>query len=228
MKKYIFGAVVGFIVITVSVFGQAVDKSQYKAIDPFDYKLNAEKAAKGRVEKFKSVVQFDSQSGTTFSFSSLDQGTTLTGLKSDKYINPPAAAQRVTIYYTATKGAIDSLTLDEIDYTNSTEAGIGLKKSTVPASSGIRKSDYKEIELLHYKIDAENAQRDDVRKYKSTVKFSSQDGIKLSFTNLDGGTLISPKVSRRFPSFTPNQRVTIYYTATKGIVDSLTLDDVEF
>jgi hypothetical protein len=227
MKKQFFGAGVCLFVIAVSAFGQAVNKSQYKAIDPFDYKLDEEKAAKGRVEKFKSVVQFVSQSGTVFSFSSLDQGTTL-GLKSNKHINPPAASQKVTIYYTATKGIIDSLILDEIDFNNSTEAGIGLRKSTVPASSGIRKSDYKAIDPFDYKMDAENAQRGDVRKYKSAVKFSSQDGIKFSFLSLDGGTLISPRVSRRFPSLAPDQKVTVYYTASKGIIDSLTLDDMEF
>ena len=212
--------------ITVSTFGQAVDRSQYKAIDPFDYRLDEEHAAKGRVERFKSVVQFVSQNGTVLSFASLDQGTTL-GLKSNRPINPPPAAQRVTVYYTATKGISDSLVLDEIDFDNTTEAGIGLIKSAVPGSSGIKKSDYKEIDLFEYKMDEENAQRGDVRKYKSTVKFLSQDGIKFSFISFDGGIPILLKVSRRFPVLAPEQTVTIYYTATKGVVDSLTLDDIE-
>ena len=114
MKKQLYGALLYFLIITVPAFGQAVDKSQYKAIDPFDYKLNEAKAAKGRVEKFKSVVRFVSQNGAVFSFASLDQRTALE-LKSNKHINPPAADQKVTIYYTAAKGIVDSLALDDVE-----------------------------------------------------------------------------------------------------------------
>jgi len=35
------------------------------------------------------------------------------------------------------------------------------------------------------------------------------------------------KVGRRIPPMKSDQKVTIYYTATKGIVDSLVLNDIE-
>ena len=229
MKKPFLGLAVWFFLLAGFVYGQTVDKAQYKAIDPFDYKLDEEKAARGAVRKFKSVVQFVSQNGTVFSFSSLDQFTKL-NVTANRHMDPPSAAQRVTIYFTATKGIIDALILDEIDTGNSTEAGIGLTKSTIPASSGIRKSDYKEIDPVDYWMDAEFAQRGEVRKYKSTVLFSSQNGISYSFVNTgdEKADLLTMKAGRRFALMTANQKVTIYYTATKGIVDSLFLDDIEF
>ena len=213
--------------ITVSVFGQTIDRSKYTAIDPFDYKLDEEKAARGAVRTFKSVVQFVSQNGTVFTFSSLDQGTML-DLRLSRHLPPPSTSQRVTVYYTATKGIIDTLALDEIDFNNTTEEGIGLKKSAVQSSSGIRKSDFREIDPFDYKIDAENSQRGDVRRYKSTVLFSSQNGISYTFVSTDGGTMLSLKVGQRLAPMKPDQKVTIYYTATKGIVDSLILNDIEF
>lgn len=216
----------GLFCLPAAVQAQAVDKAQYKAIDPFDYKLEEEKAAKGAVRKYKSVVQYVSQSGSVLNFASLDQNTKMS-LSVARNISALAAAQRVTIYYTATKGIIDALALDEIDASNTTEAGIGLAKPVVSASSGIKKADYNEIDPFDYKIDAENAQRGETRKFKSTVLFSGQSGINYSFVSLDEGTMLSMKVGRRIPPLTANQKVTIFYTATKGIVDSLFLDDIE-
>ena len=226
MKKPLAGLTVCFFIFTGSVFAQTVDKTQYKAIDPFDYKLAEEKTPRGEVRKYVSVVQFESRNGSVFSFISLDQGTHLE-LNVSGQLNPPSAAQKAAVYYTATKGIIDTLVLDEIDISKTTEAGINLVKSTVPASSGIRKSDYKEIDPFDYKSEAEFAQRDEVRKYKSKVQFSAQSGTLFSFIDTESGTLLSLKVGRRFPPIKENQKVTIYYTATKGIVDSLILDDIE-
>ena len=226
MKKTLAAFAVFFIVFSVTVFGQTVDKAQYKAIDPFDYKLDEEKAAANAVRKFKSVVLYVSQDGTRFIFNSLDQGTTL-DLNVSRTFNPPSAAQKVIIYYTATKGIRDALVLDEIDFNNPTEEGIGLVKSKVPASSGIKKADYKEIDPFDYKSDSEHAQNGEIRKYKSQVQYSAQSGLIYSFVSMDNGTLLTMKVGRRFPQFTPNQKVTVYYTATKGFVDSLALDDVD-
>ena len=226
MKKPLVVFIVFFIVCSVSVFAQAVDKSQYRAIDPFDYKLDEEKAAANSVRKFKSVVLYASQEGTRFIFNSLDQGTTL-DLNTGRTINPPSSAQKVTIYYTATKGIRDALVLDEIDSGNTTEEGIGLEKSKVPASSGIKKTDYKEIDPFDYKSESELAQNGEIRKYKSQVQYSAQSGLAYSFVSVDNGTLLTMKVTRRFPQFTPNQKIIVYYTATKGFIDSLVLDDVE-
>ena len=99
--------------------------------------------------------------------------------------------------------------------------------------AGIRRSDYREISIFDYRIEAEQAQMDDVRKYRSTVKFSEQNDLPnnaflYSFECPDSGEPLSFRVRRRFPSLAPGQQITIYYTATKGVVDSLTLDDIEF
>jgi hypothetical protein len=225
MKKLSLGFVVCLFAVIVPVFGQ-IDKGQYKAIDPFDYKLDERNAARGAIRKFKSVVQFGSQSGTVFAFTSLDRGTTL-NLTSTRNINPPTAGQSVTIYYTATKRIIDSLVLDDIDTGITTEEGIGLVKSGIPSSTGVNKSVYREIDPFDYKIEAEHAQRGDTRRYKSTVLFSAQSGITYYFTNQAEGTMLALRARHRFPLLSVDQKVTIYYTATKGIVDSLVLDDIE-
>jgi hypothetical protein len=225
MKKLSLGFLVCFFALTVPAFGQVNDKDQYKAIDPFDYKLDERSAVRGAARKFKSVVQFISQSGTVFSFSSLDRGTTLS-LTVTRHINQPAAGQTVTIYYTATKRIIDSLMLDDIDINNTTEEGIGLIKSGVSAPA-VNRSIYREIDPFDYKIAAENAQRGDTRRYKSSVQFSAQSGITYYFISHVEGTMLSLKARQRFPQLSVDQRVTIYYTAIKGVVDSLSLDDVE-
>jgi len=227
MKKIHAAFAVCLFVCTISVFAQAADKTQYKAIDPFDFKLDDEHAVRGAVRKFKSVVKFVSQSGTDFLFSSLDQGTSLQLTSASA--KAPSAGQTVTIYYTATKGVRTPLALDEIDTANTTEAGIGLVKSTVPASSGIRKSDYKEMDPIDFTIDMARAEFGDVHKFKSTVLFSSQDGINYHFTSLEGTDYaeLHMKVGRRFPPLRENQRVTIYYTGRKEGTDVVILDDID-
>ncbi|MDR2477797.1 MAG: hypothetical protein LBD48_00635 [Treponema sp.] len=224
MKKQYLTLAVLFLT-GVLLFGQTIDKSSYRAIDPFDYRLEEESAVRGAVRKFKSVVQFSTQNALVYSFYSLDQGTLL-ALKSSKTYQL-TAGQKLTVYFTATKGIIDTLVLDEIDTSNTAEAGIGLNKSAVTPSN-IKRSDYLEIDPFDYKMEAETVQRDSVRKYKSTVLFSTQSGTTFSFKGAEGGVLLSLKVNRRFNPLVPDQKVTIYYTATKGIVDALILDDIEY
>ncbi|MDR0290997.1 MAG: hypothetical protein LBI06_08695 [Treponema sp.] len=226
MKKPFFGFFACFFVFSFPVFGQSIDRSQYRAIDPFDYKLDEKDAARGAVRKFKSVVQFVSQSGSVFTFQSLDRGTTL-NLTVTRFFTPPLSGQRVTIYFTATKRIIDALILDDIDYGYATEEGIGLVKS-VPTPPGINRASYKEIDPFDYRSEAELASRGDVRRYKSSVMFSDQNGITYYFLSDGEGTMLSMKANQRFPPLSADQRVTVYYTATKGVVDSLTLDDIEF
>jgi hypothetical protein len=226
MKTLSLGFVVCFFVLIVPAFGQVIDRDQYKAIDPFDYKLDEKSAVRGTARKFKSVVQFASQSGTVLSFTSLDKGTTL-NLTVTRHLNQPASGQTVTIYYTATKRIIDSLMLDDIDVNNTTEEGIGLIKSGTSPAAGINRSIYREIDPFDYKISAENAQRGDTRRYKSTVQFSAQSGITYYFISHAEGTMLSLKARQRFPPLSVDQKVTIYYTAIKGVVDSLSLDDIE-
>jgi hypothetical protein len=227
MGKTLAGLVVCFFVLTASVFGQAVDRNQYKAIDPFDYKLDEENAASGVERKYKSVVRFVSQNSSVFQFISLDRGTTLS-LANRGNMRPPSAGQTVTIYYTATRRIRDILVLDEIDSSNTTEAGIGLVKSTVPASA-IDRSDYKDTSVWDYILEAEQTEQGDVRKYRSTVLFSGRDGLNYSFSGGEGDDMITLKVTRRFNPITENHIVIIYYTAEKGFPrDMLVLDDITY
>jgi len=231
MKKLSWALLVCFVVLSVTACGQKkIDRSQYTAIDPFDYKLNEKKAEEGAVRKFKSVVQFWFQSDKGFTFYSLDRATTLDVMVANKRITPPAADQIATIYYTATKKKLDTLTLDEIDYSSTTEEGIDLVKSAhVPP--GIDGNSYRDIEPFDYKIEAANAEQGDIRKYKSKVLFSAQNGITFYFVSEEAddeeGTLLTMRAERRFPPLTMGQEVTVYYTAKKGIVDSLSLDNIE-
>jgi hypothetical protein len=231
MKKFLWGFFLCFVVFSLSVCGQKkIDRNQYTAIDPFDYKLNEKKADDGSVRKFKSVVQFWFQTDKVITFRSLDRATTLDVTIAKRKITPPESDQIVTIYYTATKKKLDTLVLDEIDYSNTTEAGIGLVKST-HASPAIDRAGYTEIEPFDYKIEAANTLQGDKRKYKSTMLFSAQNGITFYFVSEETdeeGTLLTLRANRRFPPLTMGQKVTVYYTATKGIVDSLSLDDIEF
>jgi len=182
------------------------------------------------VRRYKSVVQYWFQSDRGFTFYSLDRGTTLDLTVTNKRTPPPAADQLATIYYTATKKKLDTLVLDEIDYTITTEEGIGLTKST-PVAPGITRANYRDIEPFDYKIEAENAEQGEIRNYKSTVLFSAQNGITFYFVSDDAdeeGTLLTMRTSRRFSPLTMGQKVTVYYTAKKGIVDLLSLDDIEY
>jgi len=231
MRKFLWGFFIFFVVFSLSGCGQKkIDRDQYTAIDPFDYKLNERKADDGSVRKFKSVVQFWFKSDKGLTFYSLDHGTTLDVVVTNKRITHPAADQIATVYYTATKKRLDTLVLDEIDYNNTTEEGIGLVKST-PVPPVIDRASYTEIEPFDYKIEAANAEQGDTRKYKSTMLFSAQNGITFHFVSEETdeeGTLLTLRADRRFPPLTMGQKVTVYYTAAKGIVDSLSLDDIEF
>jgi len=209
---------------------EKIDRSQYAAIDPFDYKLNERQVEDGSVRKFKSVVQFWFKSDKGYTFYSLDRGTTLNVTVAGKGFSSPEPDQITTIYYTATKKRLDTLVLDEIDFTNTTEQGIGLVKSA-PVPPAIDKASYRDIEPFDYKMEAENADQGEIRKYRSTMLFSTQDGTTFYFVSQEEGdeegTLLTMRASQRFPSLNMGQKVTVYYTAKKGIVDLLSLDNIE-
>jgi len=231
MKKLSWGFLMCFVALLVLACSQKeVDKSQYTAIDPFEYKLNERKAEEGAVRKFKSVVQYWFQNDKGVTFYSLDHATTLDLATTGRKFGPFETNQIVTIYYTATKNRLDTLVLDEVDYDITTEEELGLVKST-PLPPEIDRASYIEIEPFDYKMEATNAEQGDTRKYKSTMLFSAQSGITFHFVSEETdeeGTLLTLRADRRFPPLDMGQKVTIYYTATKGIVDSLSLDDIEF
>jgi hypothetical protein len=117
MKKVQFGFVV-FFVGCLPIFAQNIDRSNYQAIDPFDYELSVKQVKNGAVRQYKSTVQFSMQSGTTYYFKSLDGNTTMS-MEVTKRFSPMTRNQQVAIYYTATKNAymdMDSVVLDDIEY----------------------------------------------------------------------------------------------------------------
>jgi len=237
MKKTLFVSVC-FFVVTVSVYSQAVDKSQYKAIDPFDYKLDEDKARRGAVRKFKSVVEFISENksgnSTFFLFSSLDKNVSI-ALDPKPGIKPPSPGQTVTVYYTVTKrGAEDTRELDAFeDNKNRDEKAIGVEKSPVLSSSpNVKKSDYEEITPDEYRDNALYTQEgDEDRKFKSTLQFVSQEGILFKFSRPEDSAeklaFLPMKVRRRYPAFTAGQKMNVYFTASKEYKDFLILDDIE-
>jgi len=231
----------GFLLVIFSFFvginflpAQSIDRSIYTDIDPYDYALSIKQVRNGTVRQHKSTVTFSMQSGTTYYFYSLD-GNTMLSLEASRRFNTMTRNQRVTIFYTATKNQyadVDSLALDDIDYENTT-AG----PSTKPANNSsqtsvvIDRTTYQEIDPFDYKLSIKQVRNGTVRQYKSTVTFSMQSGTSYYFYSLDGNTMLSLEASRRFNTMTRNQRVTIYYTATKNQyadVDSLALDDIDY
>ena len=233
MKKTLISFVVCFCIFSVSVFGQAVDRNSYTAIDPFDYWLNEEQAPRRAVRRFKSAVEFVSQNGQIFNFISVDRNTRL-DVRAPGSMAPPSPGQRAVIYFTATKGAgTDTRALDDIDYTEATESGIGLVKSPVNTSApGVNRSQYEEITATDYRNEALFTREDeDDRYYRSIVRFESQDGLIYRFQFDDSSDeTIAPvfiRVKWRIPELTAGQLVTVYYTASKEIRDHLILDHIE-
>ncbi|MDR2446075.1 MAG: hypothetical protein LBD58_02090 [Treponema sp.] len=117
MKKTVVFLTI-FFVGCLPIFAQNIDRSNYQAIDPFDYELSIKQVKNGAVRQYKSAVQFSMQSGTTYYFESLDGNTTMS-MEVTRRFSPMTRNQKVAIYYTATKNAymdMDSVVLDDIEY----------------------------------------------------------------------------------------------------------------
>jgi hypothetical protein len=98
-------------------------------------------------------------------------------------------------------------------------------------AQNIDRSKYQSIDPFDYELSIKQVKNGAVRQYKSTVLFSLQSGSTYYFKSLDGNTSISMDVTKRFASMTRNQKVTIYYTATKNAymdIDSVVLDDIDY
>jgi hypothetical protein len=241
MKKALVVSVC-FFILTVSIFGQAVNKAQYRAIDPFDYKLDEYKARRGTERKFKSVVEFVSEikdgSKVSYLFASLDKHTLLPlepNFRLDPNMKSPSAGQAVTVYYTVIKTPKeDNRVLDAFeDNRNKDEKGLGVEKSPIPASSpGVRKAEYEAISAIDYRDDALYTQEgDDDRKFVTELQFVSQEGIIFKFTSPDSPNeklpFLTAKVMRRYPQYSIGQKMKVFFTATKEFKDFVILDDIE-
>jgi hypothetical protein len=95
----------------------------------------------------------------------------------------------------------------------------------------IDRSKYQSIDPFDYELSIKQVKNGAVRQYKSTVQFSMQSGSSYYFRSLDGNTTMYMDVTKWFSPMTRNQKVTIYYTATKNAymdIDSIVLDDIEY
>ncbi|MDR3284437.1 MAG: hypothetical protein LBS97_04580 [Treponema sp.] len=98
-------------------------------------------------------------------------------------------------------------------------------------AQNIDRSKYQAIDPFDYKLSIKQVKNGAVRQYKSTVLFSMQSGSNYYFKSLDGNTTMSMEVTKRFAPMADNQKVTIYYTATKNAymdIDSVVLDDIDY
>jgi hypothetical protein len=237
MKKNL-AVCICFFVLTASVFGQTIDKARYKAIDPFDYKLEEDKAPRGTEAKYKSVVEFVSEikeNNTVFyDFISLDKYTPLRLFPNpNSKLKPPSPSQTVTVYFTMNKRGQAIVMLDEFeDNRNKDEKGIGVEKTAILQSTpGIDKRTYKEITTDDYRDDALFTQEgEDNRKFFTNLQFVSQEGILYKFSSPQkaGETpvFLFMKARRRYPVFTVGQKMVVYFTATKEAKDYLRIDDI--
>jgi hypothetical protein len=238
MRKNLVVCVCLFL-LTVPIFGQNIDKTQYKAIDPFDYKLDEDKARRGTERKFKSVVEFVSEvkeAGRTpqYLFSSLDKITMLR-LEPRQGMTPPSPGQAVTVYYTVRKTPTeDQRALDAFeDNRSKDEKALGVEKTPIlPSTPNLNKRSYEEIKADEYRSDALYTTEDDEpRKFKVRLRFMSQDGILFKFSrpesNAEEPAFLPMKLKRRYPQFTAGQVMDVYFTAVKEFKDFVILDDIE-
>ena len=229
MKKLFITLTILYLFLPFPALIHAIDRTQYRAIDPFDYRLDEDRAARGAIRKFASVVRFESahnsRNTTIFNFTSLDGRTSLDARVTGR-MNQPESGQIVTIYYTGTKRVADTRILDDIDLTNTSESGIGVVQSPVAAQTDFNRALYEEIDPFDYKMDVVFIGEGEIRKYWSTMQFSSQDGTVYFFASLDPeqSTRLRMRAARRFPPMTEGQRVTVYFTAEMGFLDALTID----
>jgi len=238
MRKSLVVCICLFI-LTVPVFSQSINKAEYKAIDPFDYKLEEDKPTRTRItNKYKSVVEFVSEikenNTISYEFISLDKRTPLRLLPNpDSKLKPPSPGQAVNVYYTMNKLRSVTVLLDAFeDNRNKDEKGLGVEKSSILQSSpGVDRRTYKQISPDEYTDDAFFTMEDeDDRKFFATLQFVAQEGILFQFSNPENTgekpVFLFMKVGRRYPSYTAGQKLIVYFTATKEAKDYLRLDDI--
>jgi len=96
MKKYFLATVL--MLVSLSVFSQSIDRSQYKEIDLFSYKVEGNQKGSQYSVKYKMVLKFYFQSGTDIYFQD-DAGDTLSLETTQRW--SLSKSQIVTLYFTA-------------------------------------------------------------------------------------------------------------------------------
>ncbi|MDR1575300.1 MAG: hypothetical protein LBS37_04770 [Treponema sp.] len=110
MKKYFI--VVGLLFISLSVFAQSIDKSQYKEIDLFSYKVEGNQKEREYPVIYKMVLKYWSQSGTTVNFE--DDAGDMISLQTTKRWTFNRG-QVVTVYFTARHSKYGSWLDEKLD-----------------------------------------------------------------------------------------------------------------
>jgi hypothetical protein len=96
MKKCLM--VTGLLFVSFSVFAQSIDRSQYKEIDLFSYKVEGNQKERDYPVMYKMVLKFWSQSGTSVFFE--DDAGDMISLQTTKRWTFNRG-QVVTVYFTA-------------------------------------------------------------------------------------------------------------------------------
>jgi hypothetical protein len=121
MKKICFFVVL-LLICSLGVVAQSIDKSQYKEIDLFSYKVEGNEEGKAYQVKYKMILKFSMQSGTIVSFQD-DDGDSLYLEATKKWSF--TRGEVVTVYFTARHhlfGAWLEAKLDDIE--TSTDSSI--------------------------------------------------------------------------------------------------------
>jgi hypothetical protein len=96
MKKHLL--IVGLLFTSLATFAQSIDKSQYKEIDLFSYKVEGNQKGRAYSVKYKMVLKFFRQSGTNVFFKD-DAGDNFFLETSKRWTF--REGQVVTVYFTA-------------------------------------------------------------------------------------------------------------------------------
>ncbi|MDR2784694.1 MAG: hypothetical protein LBB83_02145 [Treponema sp.] len=96
MKKHFI--MVGLLFVSLSLFAQSIDKTQYKEIDLFSFLVEGEQEGSEYSVKYKMVLKFFVQSGTSVSFQD-DSGDFLFLHTTKRWAFE--SGQTVTVYFTA-------------------------------------------------------------------------------------------------------------------------------
>jgi hypothetical protein len=110
MKRYVL--VIGLLFVSLLVFAQSIDKSQYKEIDLFSYKVEGNQEGRAYAVKYKMVLKFSSQSGTSVSFQ--DDADDYLSLETTKRW-PLNRGQVVTVYLSARHNTIGIWADEKLD-----------------------------------------------------------------------------------------------------------------
>jgi len=110
MKKYFMA--VGLLFVSFLVFAQSIEKSQYKEVDLFSYQVEGHQKGNEYYVKYKMVLKFFSQSGTSVIFQD-DAGDLLSLVTTKRWsLNK---GQVITVYLSAKHGIYGGWSEQKLD-----------------------------------------------------------------------------------------------------------------